>query len=147
MSTKFDEFPSLPFQDIKEKPKRHGQTDTRTWKQYTPTNIVCGGGSIKIVKIRTLETSLHHWVLRAEDVDGTANSVDPDQTAPLAAIWSGTSVFTQACLSDNRIITAFCFFFNVCSLICNIYSWHTPSAVPWNKFPVCTYRNHQTHLT
>ena len=27
MSAKFDEFPSLPFQDIKEKPKRHGQTD------------------------------------------------------------------------------------------------------------------------
>ena len=30
---KFDEFPSLPFQDIKEKPKRHGRTDGRTERQ------------------------------------------------------------------------------------------------------------------
>ena len=30
MSAKFDEFPSLPFQDIKEKPKRHGRTDGKT---------------------------------------------------------------------------------------------------------------------
>ena len=30
MSAKFDEFPSLPFQDIKENPKRHGRTDGRT---------------------------------------------------------------------------------------------------------------------
>ena len=30
MSAKFDEFPSLPFQDIKEKPRRHGRTDGHT---------------------------------------------------------------------------------------------------------------------
>ena len=30
VSEKFDEFPSLPFQDIKEKQKRHGRTDART---------------------------------------------------------------------------------------------------------------------
>ena len=30
MSAKFDEFPSSPFQDIKEKPKRHGRTDAHT---------------------------------------------------------------------------------------------------------------------
>ena len=30
MSAKFDEFPSLHFQDIKEKPKHHGRTDGRT---------------------------------------------------------------------------------------------------------------------
>ena len=49
VSAKFDEFPSLPFQDIKEKQKRHGRTDGKTdgrttWKQDPPpTNIVCGG--------------------------------------------------------------------------------------------------------
>ena len=60
MSAKFDGFPSLPFQDIKEKPKRHGGTDTRTERRTEgwtdgwtngqrensippPTNIVCGG--------------------------------------------------------------------------------------------------------
>ena len=48
MSAKFDEFPSLPFQDIKEKPKCHGRTDGKTDGQrensIPPTNIVCGGG-------------------------------------------------------------------------------------------------------
>ena len=50
MSAKFDEFPSLPFQDIKEKPKCHGRTDGRTHGRmdnvktvYPPTNVVCGG--------------------------------------------------------------------------------------------------------
>ena len=53
MSAKFDEFLSLPFQDIKEKPKRHRRTDTLTERRTDnvktvypprPTNIVCGGG-------------------------------------------------------------------------------------------------------
>ena len=33
------------------------------------------------------------------DADGMANSVDPDQTAPLA--WSGSALFAQAYLSEN----------------------------------------------
>ena len=33
--------------------------------------------------------------------DGMANSVDPDQTAPLGAVWSGSTLFAQACLSEN----------------------------------------------
>ena len=28
-------------------------------------------------------------------------SVDPDQTAPLGAVWSGSALFAQACLSEN----------------------------------------------
>ena len=35
------------------------------------------------------------------DADGMANSVDPDQTAPLGAVWSGSALFTQAYLSEN----------------------------------------------
>ena len=27
--------------------------------------------------------------------------VDPDQTAPLGAVWSGSAMFAQACLSEN----------------------------------------------
>ena len=30
-----------------------------------------------------------------------ANSADPDQTAPLGAVWSGSSLFAQTCLSEN----------------------------------------------
>ena len=33
--------------------------------------------------------------------DKLANSVDPDQNAPLEAVWSGSSVFAQTCLSEN----------------------------------------------
>ena len=28
-------------------------------------------------------------------------SVDPDQTAPLGAVWSGSALFAQTCLSEN----------------------------------------------
>ena len=35
------------------------------------------------------------------DAEGIANSVDPDQTAPLGAVWSGSALFAQACLSEN----------------------------------------------
>ena len=28
------------------------------------------------------------------DADGMANSVDPDQTAPLGAVWSGSALFS-----------------------------------------------------
>ena len=35
------------------------------------------------------------------DADGMANSVDPDQTAPLGAVWSGSALFAQAYMSGN----------------------------------------------
>ena len=35
------------------------------------------------------------------DADGMANSVDPDQTAPLGAVWSGSALFAQENLSEN----------------------------------------------
>ena len=42
------------------------------------------------------------------DADGMANSVAPDQTAPapdqtapLGAVWSGSALFAQTCLSEN----------------------------------------------
>ena len=30
-----------------------------------------------------------------------ANSVNPDQTARLGAVWSGSTLFAQTCLSEN----------------------------------------------
>ena len=35
------------------------------------------------------------------DADGMANSVDPDHTAPLGAVSSGSALFAQAYLSEN----------------------------------------------
>ena len=37
----------------------------------------------------------------SKDADGIANSVDPDQTAPLGAVWSGSTLFAQAYLSEK----------------------------------------------
>ena len=46
-------------------------------------------------------TWLYHRVMIPNDADGMANSVDPDQTAPLGAVWSGSALFAQAYLSEN----------------------------------------------
>ena len=39
--------------------------------------------------------------MRPKDADKMANSVDPDHTAPLEAVWSGSTLFAQAHLSEN----------------------------------------------
>ena len=44
---------------------------------------------------------LYHRLMSPNDADWMANSVDPDQTAPLGAVWSGSALFAQACLSEN----------------------------------------------
>ena len=44
---------------------------------------------------------LYYIVMSPNDADGMANSVDPDQTAPLGAVWSGSALFAQAYLSEN----------------------------------------------
>ena len=45
------------------------------------------------------------------DADGMANSVEPDQTAPLGAVWSASALFAQAYLSENLGSLRY-FFFN-----------------------------------
>ena len=39
--------------------------------------------------------------MRPNDAEEIANSLDPDQTAPVGAVWSGTALFAQAYLSEN----------------------------------------------
>ena len=39
--------------------------------------------------------------MHRKDAEGIAHSVDPDQTAPLGAVWSGSALFAQACQSEN----------------------------------------------
>ena len=43
------------------------------------------------------------------DADGMANSVDPDQTAPLGAVWSGSALFAQTYQSENLGLLRYCF--------------------------------------
>ena len=42
---------------------------------------------------------LYHKVMSPNNADGLANSVDPDQTAPLGAVWSGSALFAQTYLA------------------------------------------------
>ena len=44
---------------------------------------------------------LYYSVMSPNDADGMANSVDPDQTAPVGAVWSGSALFAQAYMSEN----------------------------------------------
>ena len=44
---------------------------------------------------------LYYRVMSPNNADGMANSVDPDQPAPLGAVWSGSALFAQAYLSEN----------------------------------------------
>ena len=39
--------------------------------------------------------------MHPKDAAGIANSVDPDQTAPLGAVWCGSALFAQTCLSEK----------------------------------------------
>ena len=39
--------------------------------------------------------------MHPKDATGIANSVEPDQTALLRAVWSGSALFAQAYLSEN----------------------------------------------
>ena len=91
------------------------------------------------------------------DADGMANSADPDQTAPLGAVWSGSALFAQAYLPENlgslrydmNLCVGFFFFLKTGLLfyshklqeIGNCTSSHTMSCelslffseVPWNE--------------
>ena len=51
---------------------------------------------------------LYHRVMSPNDADGMANSVDPDQTAPLGAVTSGSALFAQAYLSENLGSIRYC---------------------------------------
>ena len=39
--------------------------------------------------------------MHPKDAEGIANSVDPAQTAPLGAVWSGSALFAQTCLFEK----------------------------------------------
>ena len=60
----------------------------------TPDNF-----AVKLPKIQT--TRPNHGIFCPKDANGIANSEDPDQTAPLGAVWSGSALFAQTYLSEN----------------------------------------------
>ena len=48
--------------------------------------------------------------MHPKDAEGIANSIDPNQTAPLRAVWTGSALFAQACLSENLGTLRVCIF-------------------------------------
>ena len=67
----------------------------RKFPKYSDTQKICCNHS----KIWTMW--LYHRVMSPNDAEGMANSVQPDQTAPLWAVWSGSAPFAQAYLFEN----------------------------------------------
>ena len=66
-----------------------------------------GTNTVNFVNIRTPKKNccnhpkiwtrwLYQSVMHPKDAAGIANSVDPDQTALLGAVWSGSALFAQA---------------------------------------------------
>ena len=70
--------------------------------KYLDTQTIC----YNHFKIWTMW--LYHRVRSPNDADGMANSVDPDQTAPLGEVWSGSTLFAQAYLSENIWSLPYC---------------------------------------
>ena len=68
------------------------QTVYHKFPKHSDTQQICCNHS----KIWTIW--LFQKVMSPNDADGMANSVDPDQTAPL---WSGSALFAQVYLSEN----------------------------------------------
>ena len=60
----------------------------------TPENF-----AIMYLKFKKRGQTFGHFVKK--DANGIANSEDPDQTAPLGAVLSGSALFAQTCLSEN----------------------------------------------
>ena len=71
------------------------QKTYRKFPKYSDTQNICCN------HFKILTMWLYHRVMSPNDADGMANSVDPDQTAPLGAVWSGSALFAQAYLSKN----------------------------------------------
>ena len=59
--------------------------------------LVCSGDSTNPNQTKRF----YHGLIPLDDANGIANSEDSDQTAPLGAVWSGSSLFAQTYLSEN----------------------------------------------
>ena len=54
-----------------------------------------------VITLKVEQDGFSWRVMHPKDAEGVANSVDPDQTAPVGAVWSGSALFAQICLSEN----------------------------------------------
>ena len=72
-----------------------------------------------------------------KDAHGIANSEDPDQTAPLGAVWSGSALFAQTYLSENlgSLRYAICSnFYTPANCVCGrVYGFHVVRPSVWKS--------------
>ena len=70
-------------------------TAYRKFPKYSDTQKICCYHPKSWSRWRFLR------VIHPKDAEEIANSVDPIHTAPLGAVWSGSALFAQTCLSKN----------------------------------------------
>ena len=56
---------------------------------------------IAVITLKLEQSGFTCRVMHRKVAGGIANGVDPDQTAPLGAVWSGSGLFAQTYLSKN----------------------------------------------
>ena len=88
----------------------------RKFPKYSDTPKMCCNHS----KIWTMW--LYHRVMSPNDAEEMANSVGPDQTAPLGAIWSGSALFAQTYLSETLGSLRYCMRGKQCRYSCKSLS-------------------------
>ena len=69
--------------------------------QYRKTPKISDTWKFAVITLKVEQDGFTLRVIHPKDAEGIANSVDPDQTALLGALWSGYALFAQACLSKN----------------------------------------------
>ena len=84
---------------LEKQTRSHRKNIYRKFPKYLDTQTICCNRS----KILTMW--LHHRVMSPNNADGMANSVDPDQTAPLGAVWSGSALLPRLSVPKLRSIT------------------------------------------
>ena len=77
------------------KTDQHAQVCYRKSPKFSDTQYV----RCNHAKIQT-KTSFHREIC-PKGANRMTNSVDPDQTAPLGAVCSGSALFAKACVSEN----------------------------------------------
>ena len=84
----------------------------RIWPKQPEQVLILDLTIVNVLKFPTLY-SIHFWHelillfmhLFLEVVSGMVNSVDPDQTAPDGAVWSGSTLFAYAILLETLLCT------------------------------------------
>ena len=56
---------------------------------------------IAVIILNSWTICLYHRVMSPNDAERIANSVDPDQTASLGIVWTGSALFALEYLSEN----------------------------------------------